>query len=331
MPASMPAPVVRRRLFPFWAFLLALFVSPLSPYSPLEPAQTWAQDLKAEYPATGEPSFVKLIDAGAEPRTALRYTIANGYKAQMDMTMTMAMTMNMDGMALPKIQMPPMKMSADISVTGVDPAGGDITYNAAFTGLSVESAPGVDPGLVTALKSLDADIKAIQGTATVSNRGINRSVAFDLSKVTNPQLRQMMGSLSSSMENLSMPLPEESVGVGARWEVRQSIQVNGIQTYQKVDVELTGFDGKTANLKVSLSQTAPAQDIKSPDLPPGAEAHLHSLSSSGSGTIALPLGSLVPSSTVDMQSKTSMEVKFGGQTQKMNIDMGIKVDIAPGK
>jgi hypothetical protein len=310
-----------------WVHLFALLLLALAAGA----GAAFAQDVKMEgFPATGEPSFVKVLDAGAEPRATLRYTISDAYKSRMDMSMRMGMTMNIDGMALPKIDMPAIVMGADMAVTQISPAR-DITYKIAFTGMDLQGTEGVDPSLVAALRPLGEDVKAIQGSATVSERGINKDVNFDLSKITNPQLKQMMSSLSSSMENLSMPLPEEPVGVGARWEVRQSVAVNGMQTFQRVELELVAFDGATATLNAKITQTAPAQAIKSPDMPPGAEAYLKSLSGSGAGTMTLRLDNLIPTSSVNMQTVTAMEVKFGGQTQSMNIDMTMKIDIAPGK
>jgi hypothetical protein len=318
-PSTTRPPQARRTWLTTLALLFALLLA--------TPTLASAQDVTMEgYPATGEPSFVKVTEPGAEPRTALRYNISDGYTSHMAMTMLMGMTMNIDGMPLPKIEMPAIKMGADMAVTAVSPTK-DITYRIAFTSMDLESTPGVDPNLIAALKPLGEDIKAIQGTATVSERGINKEVNFDLSKLTNPQLKQMMSSLSSSMENLSMPLPEEPVGVGARWEVRQSVAVNGMQTFQRVELEMTAFDGKTATLTAKITQTAPAQAIKSPDMPPGAEAYLKSLSGSGSGTMTLHFDELIPSSSVNMQTATAMEVKFGGQSQNMNIDMSMKIEI----
>ncbi len=120
-------------------------------------------------------------------------------------------------------------------------------------------AAGADPAVVAAMQNAQADYKNIHGTATVSNRGVTRSVALDVSKVNDPTMKQMMTSMSSTFNNLSMPLPEEAVGVGAKWEVRQGTSAGGLQSFTKSVFELTAFDGKTATLKLTLEQSAGKQ------------------------------------------------------------------------
>jgi hypothetical protein len=52
--------------------------------------------------------------------------------------------MVMEGMAMPQMDMPVMKMTADVGVTGVA-ANGDVTYDVAFTAMTAEAQPGMDP------------------------------------------------------------------------------------------------------------------------------------------------------------------------------------------
>lgn len=289
------------------------------------------QDQKMEgYPAVGAPAIVTLLSPGAEPRTRLRYTVASTYKEHMSMNMLMSMSMEMGGMAMPAMQMPMMKMGADLNVTSVA-ASGDITYSIAFTGFGVDSTPGVDPAVIAAMGGLDADIKSLKGSSTISDRGIARSVNFDFSKVTNPALKQTMDSVSSSIQNMSMPLPEEAVGVGARWEVRHSLAAGGMQVFQKTVFELVKLDGKTATLKLTVESTAPPQAINNPAMPPGADVRLQKLAGSGTGTMTVNLDALVPTSEATMQQNMVMAISLGGDTQTMSGVTTMKIGISPVK
>jgi hypothetical protein len=290
------------------------------------------QDQKMEgYPAVGAPAAVTVLSPGAEPRTKLRYSVPNATKSHMSMNMLMSMSMEMAGMgAMPGMQMPLMKMGADLEVTNVA-ASGDITYNLAFTGFSVDSTPGVDPAVVAAMQGLDADIKALKGSSTISDRGIARSVNFDFSKVTNPALKQTMDSVSSTLQNMSMPLPEDAVGVGARWEVRQSLAAGGMQTFQKTVFELVGLSDKTATLKTTTEVTAPPQAISNPAMPPGADVRLQKLSGTGTGTMTVHLDGLVPTSEGTMLQNMVMEINMGGTAQTMSTAMTLKMSISPVK
>src|SRR5262249_50062203 len=146
-----------------------------------------------------------------------------------------------------------------------------------------------------AIRSAAANITAIKGTATTTNRGIGRAAKFNFNQA-DPAMQQTLSQLETSIEGMSMPLPEEAVGLGARWEVRQRLNSNGIVMFQKAEYTVTAIDGNAVTLSVKTDQTAPAQDISNPAMPAGASMHLAKMSGTGTGTVALRLDGLVPTS-----------------------------------
>jgi len=284
----------------------------------------------AGFPAAGQPPNITLLTPGAEPRKALRFTVASSLRSHMDMEMAMSMAMNMAGQEMPATSVPAMRIGADLNVTNVTPTG-DVTYTMAFTGVGLAGKEAVDPALAAVFDSMGKDFKSITGTAVVTNRGINRSVKIDTSKVTNPQFSQMMDSVTNSMNGVSSPLPEEPVGIGARWEVRQTLPSGGITIFQKVEYELTAFDGKSATLKVKIDQTGPPQSMSNPSLPPGATVRVESMTGSGTGTMTVPLDGLVPTSQADSKTTMVMSIDAGGGPQRMTVETSVQVKIAPGK
>jgi hypothetical protein len=286
------------------------------------------------FPAVGAPPALKVLSTGAEPKAALRYAVPKDYKSGMDMTMEMGITMTMDGTMLPIPAMPSMKIGANIAVTDVSPAG-DITYKVNFTGMQTVIPKDMDPALgaqlAQAFQGLDSDYKTISGVATVNPRGINQSVKFDFSKVTNPQMQQLLSSAANSLENLSLPLPEEAVGLGARWEVKQTISLNNMQTLQRTEYELVAIDGKTVTLNTKLEQSGMPQAVTSPDLPPGMQMTLKNLAGTGAGTIVLKLDALVPKSDATATSAATMEVDMGGTKMSMTTETKVKIAIVPIK
>ena len=278
----------------------------------------------AGYPAVGSPGTVKLISAGAEPRKALRYNIPANYKASMDMTMEMSMNMNAGGMAIP-MNLPAMKMSADLAVTGVTPAG-DTSYTMAFTGVTIDSAGGeVNPALAQVLPMLQSSMSSIKGSATVTNRGQVKETTIDLGQAGPAQ--QFMGDLSSQLDNLSTPLPEEAVGVGAKWESRSAMKAGGQVSFQKITAEVVSITGSAVSLKLTIEQTTPAQSVTNPALPAGAEVQMDGGKGSGTGTQVIHLDSLIPTGETTMTSSMSMTVSMGGQSQPMSSENTIKMKI----
>jgi hypothetical protein len=306
------------------ALLLILVVAgPSARAVPRAMPQTPAMD---GYPSAGAPATVTLVSPGAAPRRTLRYAIAAGPNANADMTMTMSMAMNAGGTSMP-MDLPGMKMTMTLAVTGVEP-NGDVTYDLAFTGLTLDDTGGANPAIAAVLEPMRASILSVKGTTTISSRGVTKSATFDAGDAS---LQALMNQATSSVENLSNPLPEEAVGVGAKWDVRGANSSGGQTIFQKTGYEITAMDGQSVTLKVTAEQTAPPQAVSNPSLPAGAEMYLEKMVGSGEGTVVIRLDSLVPTSEMTMISTMAMSVSIGGQHQSIATDNKVKVTIAPAK
>ena len=317
---STEAPLRTHRIFPALIAVCALATGAV-------PGAQAQKPTMEGYPVLGAPPIVTLVTPGSASRKQLRYAIPAAQKSRLEMAMTMAMTMNMAGMPVP-MNLPVMRMSIDLAVTSVAP-NGDISYDLEFTGVTVDGSAG-DP-IAAAMQTAAAGITGIRGAATVTSRGVPKSAKIATESVTDPQIRQIFSQMSSSIENLSMPFPEDAVGPGARWEVRQTISANGLVLFQKADFDLVSVDGPAVTLKVKTEQTAPPQPISNPGLPEGAETSLERLSGAGTGTVVIRLDSLVPTSELDSTTSTVMTINMGGQTQSVSVDGTTKLTIKAGK
>ena len=160
---------------------------------------------------------------------------------------------------------------------------------------------------------------------------MKRSSNIDTSKVTNPQFKQALESIASSLDNMVTPLPEEAVGVGARWEVRQGLAASGTSMFQKAVFEVVSIDGKVVTLKVTGEQTAPPQAMSNPAFPPGTEASLQKATGAISGTMTMRLDDLVPTSVLNSQLDMIMDVSIGGQSQTMSVTTAQTIEVSPAK
>lgn len=280
------------------------------------------------FPAAGAPAVVTMISAGAAPRSALRYTPPANARQHFEMTMAMSMAMEVGGASVPAVPLPVMKIGADCVVTEVAPSG-DVTFTTAFTGAEIDTS--ANPALASQFESMKDALTSVKGSATISNRGVVRSSAFDFTKMANSQLAQVMGSTTDMLKNVSTPLPEEEVGVGARWEVRNTLATNGLTMFQKTDYELVAYDGKVVTLKTTVAQTALPQAMSNPALPPGAEVQLERYTGGGSGNMRLNPSELVPVSDGTIDSTMAMTVSMSGMVQQMVVSTSVKLTIAPGK
>jgi hypothetical protein len=261
---------------------------------------------------------VKLLSAGAEPRSPLRYSVTPGSKERLEMTMQISMAIEMAGNAMPPVDMPPLKMIMDIDVLPNAP-NGDLSFSVTFAEISME-------GNLVPSGTFDA-IKGLTAAVTMNDRGVVSNMKFAAETITDPTIRQIMS--ASDIEKLSAPLPIEPIGVGGKWEVTQPLEVGGIKSVQKALYEIVSIDATGTTMTVSLEQSAAAQKGQSPV--PGADVSLISMTGTGKGRVVLTAGQVVPYGNVDHTSKMVMEISDQGQTQRMATNTKMKMTVAKGK
>jgi hypothetical protein len=288
---------------------------------PQTPAATAPQAADG-FPAFGAPPVIKMVSTGAAPRTALRYTVPAGTKSRTAMDTEMSMAMEMMGMSMPEMKMPTMKMVTDMEITAVA-ANGDMSFASAVSSMTYDTA-GADPTMAAALDGASTDLSSLKTTGTMTSRGVTSST-MDISKITDPALKQMMESASTAAQSMSFPMPDEAVGVGAQWEVRQRMASGGIEALTTSTVEVTAIQGSKVSLKVTLNQTAPVQAITNPALPPDAEISLVSFTGTGTTTTVVDLATLSTEGTGTMSMAMTMQVKMQGMEQNISTTTGLKI------
>jgi hypothetical protein len=266
-----------------------------------------------------EAPVITVHSTGSGPKRPLRYKVLSGTKERVEMTMTMSMAMDM-GSGEQQVDPPPLRMALDMDVTNVA-ANGDITYTFTFVEASMDG-PGLPPGAFDAIKGL-------KGTATISDRGFLRAMAFDAAAGVNPMVGQLMS--SSGIERMSAPLPEEPLGVGAKWDVAQSVETGGMRLDQKTTYEITAMDATSVTLALTLDQRAENQTLSAPGMPPGAEATLVSMAGTGTGRLTIADNSVTPLSDMTIKSAMTMDVGAEGQKMRMSTRTDMKMTMARGE
>ncbi|HEX5069092.1 MAG TPA: hypothetical protein VFV78_02665 [Vicinamibacterales bacterium] len=291
-------------------------------------AQAPAPVKMAGFPGSGEPAIVTVISAGAAPRKLLRYQIPAGYTGNLTLMSEISTTNNIMGQTMP-MTMPTTTTSATLAATNIA-ENGDITYTVSLTDLKLEGGDGLFAQAMGGMTDqLKGAITSIKNTATMTNRGVMKSSKMD---VPDPAMKELLSQMSGSLDNLGTALPEEAVGVGAKWEVRVAVTTSGAVNFLKTTYEVTSLDGQTVGLKVTSEQTAPAQPVSNAMLSGmGAEVTMDKLTGAGTGTLVIKLDSLVPTSTMESTTSSSMTVNMAGQSLPMTSDGKIKLTVTPVK
>ena len=250
---------------------------------------------------------VKLISAGKEPRRALRFEIERGHSETMDIIMKMGMEMSMGGNAMPKVDLPPMKMTMSMHATEVA-ANGDVRVEVKLTDTDVVAEPGAIPAVVDAMKRELAKMNGMTGFTVINKRGFVLDGRFQAPPDAPAQVAQLLSSMEDSMRQLTVPMPEEPIGVGGSWQVKQRPVINGIAIAQTGTYKVTKLDDKEVTFEVKLVQEGKKQTVEMPTVP-GIKTEIKSWKGSGSGTIQLVRGRLAPTqSHAVTDSSTSMKV-----------------------
>jgi len=264
---------------------------------------------------------VTLVDGGKGTKRKLRYRYAAGTKDSARMTMDMKMAMSMNGQAMPSPPIPTMVLSLDTVITGVDKDGAaryEMTLHRSAT--PTEGADEMARAMDKALSALDG----LVGRATITDRGHHRDLHYDIPEGADPQARQMIQQMEGSMSQIGALLPDEAVGVGAKWDVRSRIVQNGIALDQVSQFELLAFDGVAGTVKVTVTGQADLAALDRSQIPPGAE--LKDVRSTGVGETRFDLRRMMPiRADVTATTKVGMAAQIGDTRSEMGIDAEMKM------
>lgn len=315
------------------------------PMSPAAPESKTAQAAPSKPPAeasgdkTAEaadaaPSdrpVVTLLTPGAEPRQKLRYHIAKNHKERMKMVTRMDMRMALGGNPMPHTSLPPMAADMTLEVTNVT-ADGKVDYTFSIDHFATEPDPSTSKDIAARLDATLAHMDGTTGSATVTSRGFTTRAEVHVPPGVDPTTAQLMKGIEDSIHQLANPLPKEPVGVGAKWNVTMHPVIRGMAVDQTYHCKLLSRQGDHFKLDIAIEQSASPQTMHLPNLPPDAKVELVSLASIGAAKANLDLSHLVPiHSLALLESKSAMQVTSGGQTQPMNTDVKMSMEVTPEK
>jgi hypothetical protein len=281
------------------------------------------------------PPTVELLSPGDEPRRELRYVFEPGTRERVTVELDMEMVLELADAPSPPVQLPRMQMVLDLAIEelaeGERAAADDaVRYTFELSEASALASDGVDPTVLRAVEQGLAQTVGTRGSAVVDARGFNRETRIDIPAGAPPETRQMMETTAQQMEQLASPLPAEPVGEGARWEVVQHLEQNGMAIVQTSVVTLLSIDGRRGRLETTIRQDAEPQVVDMPGAMAGATAELLELRSRGEGAIDFDLGRLMPlRGEMRSESQSRMQLDVGGgepQSMTMHMELGVTIE-----
>lgn len=252
---------------------------------------------------------VKLLSPGKDPKKPMRMTAKVGLRRTVVMRIKMGIEMAMGENKVRGI-LPEIRITMDLNVTNVS-ADGDIRYEFKINKVEVFEDAQVDKKDALVLKAAFAEMQGMKGHVIVSSRGFTKEADLVIPpKMMDPETKQFMEEIKQLPYQMSSPLSEEAVGVGAKWLTTATVKQDGMVLKQSITSELRSLSGDAAKVSCTIKQTCMAVDVKS-------------FTSSGNGEMNLDLGRLIPSlATVHVTSRW-IETMAQGQDMAMKLDMTV--------
>lgn len=277
-------------------------------------------------PSDVERASITLEDPGAEPRQALRLQLEEGDASEAIMTMAMSTTMEADGEPMPGGDIPPIQITIRSEVTEVDDEAETITTRFSYADADIVDDGTVDPQTAQAMREGLSVLDQLSGTATINSRGEPVTSEFDIPDDLDPTSLQMLEQVSQQVETLTVPLPEEEVGVGAIWRAATTSDLGGIETVLVVTYELKELDGTRYVLAVDYEQTASSQEADFEGAPEDAVVTVEEYLVTGAGEIIGDLRELLPASST-MAAGGDVVMHLADDTESMELRQRLDFDI----
>lgn len=281
----------------------------------------------APVPERGGGPAVKLLDAGKPPRATLRYAPEAAQRETLNMVMRMKLGIGKPELPGEPRALPGTIMRVNVTVDSVQP-NGDIVYH--YELASVQVAADTAPAeAVAQLNEATRKLVGLGGRGTLTSRGLAKQMRAELPSGENPLIKELVTELERSMRDMCDPLPEEAVGVGARWDVHTRHSLRGVEIDQVRRYTLLERSASGAKLKFIVEQEARPQPMRLPNLPAGAKVELVQLASAGDGSVEREIARLIPrSSRLGLRTTSVVSVTAKGRKETVRTDMEMDVEMS---
>ena len=288
-----------------------------------------APEVRVEIP---ESLSIRVLEAGAEPRATLRFEVPEGTRQTVHVGNSASGLRRVNGLEVPQ-QSTIVGITMSMGLTAAAVTGGEQRVDFVIDAVEPRFHPRVpEAGRVRLTRRFAATAGTSGGLMRGAN-GVCRVAKDDAPVGVMPPealraAEHMQKSVAQSMDVLTLPVPDEPVGVGARWEVVSPQERNGVRLRMTRTYELLARDGAQVSVAVVVNERADAGEMRLPGFPPNASARLASLSSSGSGRLTARLDRIVPEeATLVIDAKMSVNVSEGGQRAVLEQESRMEFDI----
>ena len=167
-----------------------------------------------------------------------------------------------------------------------------------------------------------AGFEGTSGTLSTTASGQLIEADLMLPDDIDPVLSSFATQIEDQFRSITIPFPEEPVGVGASWTVQTDLELSGVTSEMDSTYTLEELRGDRYTLAVEIEQTTEPGEIEG-----GGE--ILSGNSTGTGRVDGDLGALLPiRSEATTEGTTAVEVPVeGGDPQELEQDVTVDLTL----
>lgn len=280
------------------------------------------QPQTVQAPDPGPPQRVlptmRVLDAGMTPRVPLRYRVEPGTTEVLYVELARAQAMQAGDQG-GQSGIPPVQLEVKMGPAEPTPQG-LIRHQVQITQVRIsQMAQKMSPAQLEQLESTLAPLLQVQGWSEMDVQGRVRRGEFRGMEEVPPRLRTMLGNIRSAL--LTVPFPDEPLGVRARWEVERRVQFSGVWVDQVVTYHIEKMDGRELELQITARQTASPQSI--------GNGRLEAYQASIMGSSVVRLEHFTPFSEAESTSQMRINMRTETGTQPMRVETRTIVRLYP--
>ena len=256
---------------------------------------------------------MRLLEPGQQPRRKLRYAWQVEQRETLSMDLRTAASTETAGTRQADVTFPSVHLSIALDPQSVT-SDGDLHYAWRVVSTSVDESADTPPEVAEGMRTEVAGIAHLSGSAVVTSRGLAKEVAMNSGGFTNGEAgTQMAEQVRQTLRDVAAPLPEEEVGIGARWRKLSQLDEKDARVTQTETFKLVELAGDRGALDDMLAQTAPPQTLHAP---PGTRRRMESMLTSGQEKVRFDLTRLVPQATFDGTTTMVLSGQSPGDTAR---------------
>jgi hypothetical protein len=200
---------------------------------------------------------MSLVTQGREPRRQLVLRPQPGSKQVVTATHASAVTVETGGRSEPAPRVPATRMTFIIHVHAVSPEG-DVSYDFTLDAVDLLVQPGTAEQHVDAVRDSLTFLPGLTGRGTAGRRG--NTLELNLPARLDPKRRKELKDLTTALQFVGNPFPQEPIGVGARWE--QPLYGSGpMAASGTASFELASLEAERVTTRFLIQQTSREQPV----------------------------------------------------------------------